>query len=59
MEAKPSDLEGPVVTTDKAVEKEVQPDPAPTADAKAPLEAKDVVPDPDEDDLDDLDGQSS
>ena len=52
MEQKPGGLEGLGETTGKAIEKETQAvpkpmDPAPTVD----------VPDPDEDDLDDLDGK--
>jgi len=61
METMPGDLEGLAVTTAKAIDKEsdesVKPkDPASHAGAKVAV-ATENVPDPDEDDLDDLDGQ--
>jgi peroxin-19 len=61
MEATPGDLEGLAATTGKAIEKEsdeaVKPkDPTSYAGAKVAVATEDV-PDPDEDDLDDLDGQ--
>ena len=52
MEQKPGDLEGLAKTTGKAIEKETQAVPQP----KDPALMADV-PDPDEDDLDDLDGK--
>ena len=64
MEKKPGDLEGLAEASGKAMEKES--DPAPVADPASetpkpkegsPVPTKDV-PDPDEDDLDDLDGES-
>jgi hypothetical protein len=61
METKPGDLEGLAKSSGKAVEKEAEAtstpkDPAPKQESTAPLPTEDV-PDPDEDDLDDLDGQ--
>lgn len=60
MESKPDDSGVPATILDKATEKETDTkptskDPAPTAGMRAP-EATEGVPDPDEDDLDDLDG---
>lgn len=66
METKPGDLEGLAETSSKAIQKEaeaeskpVSKDPAP-AEAAAPVQqnvaSAEEVPDPDEDDLDDLDG---
>jgi peroxin-19 len=52
MEQKPGDLEGLAKATGKAIEKETQAVPKPKD--LAPTED---VPDPDEDDLDDLDGK--
>jgi hypothetical protein len=61
METTTADLEALAATTRKAIEKEsdeaTKPkDPASDAEAKVAVATEDV-PDPDEDDLDDLDGQ--
>lgn len=64
MEKKLGDLEGPTAAPGKAMEKESDTTPVPkdppSAEAPKPKEsvASEEVPDPDEDDLDDLDGQS-
>jgi peroxin-19 len=63
METRPGDLEGLATASGKAVEKEAESttkpkDPASKEETKAPIPTEDV-PDPDEDDLDDLDGQFS
>jgi peroxin-19 len=65
MESKPGDLEGLAEASGKAMEKgttavPIPKDPASTETPKpnAPVPTKDV-PDPEEDDLDDLDGQPS
>ena len=59
METKPDYLEGLAKPPGKAVEKEAEvtstKDPAPKQESTAPIPTEDV-PDPDEDDLDDLDG---
>jgi len=52
MEQKPGDLEGLAKTTGKAIEKEAEAVPKPEDPART-----EDVPDPDEDDLDDLDGK--
>lgn len=54
MESKPGDLEGLAKTTGKAMEKE-ESKPTTSAPKQDPAPVEDV-PDPDEDDLDDLDG---
>lgn len=62
MESKPGDLEGVARTSEKVLGKEAEPtvnipqDPAPNEVFKASEPTEDV-PDPDEDDLDDLDGK--
>ena len=53
MEKEPGDLEGLAKTSGKVVELES----SSTPEAKEPV-PKEEVPDPDEDDLDDLDGKS-
>ncbi len=65
MESKPGDLEGLAEASGKAMEKDttavpIPKDPASTEIPKpnAPVPTEDV-PDPEEDDLDDLDGQPS
>jgi peroxin-19 len=60
METKPGDLEGLAKSPGKAAEKEAEvtstpKDPASKGESEAPIPIGDV-PDPDEDDLDDLDG---
>jgi peroxin-19 len=60
MEAKPGNLEGLAKSSGEAVENEAEvtstpKDPAPKQESTAPITTEDV-PDPDEDDLDDLDG---
>jgi hypothetical protein len=55
METKPGDSEGLSQTTEKSLDtatKEVEPTPK----ANGPAPSAEEVPDPDEDDLDDLDG---
>lgn len=63
METKAGDLEGLAETSSKAIQKEeetapVSKDPAPTtaAPTQKDVAPTEEVPDPDEDDLDDLDG---
>lgn len=65
MEKKPGELEGLAEASGKAMEKEPEtlptpkdPAPADIPTPKGPVPAEEV-PDPDEDDLDDLDGQTS
>lgn len=64
MEKKPGDLDGSAEAPGKATEKESDPTPIPKDPASAELPklketvAAEGVPDPDEDDLDDLDGLS-
>lgn len=70
METKPGDLEGLAETSSKAIQKESEAaaapkteykDPAPAASApiQQDVASTEEVPDPDEDDLDDLDGMLS
>jgi len=63
METKPGDLEGLAEVSSKAIQKEEEPapvskDPASTtaAPTRKDVASSEEVPDPDEDDLDDLDG---
>lgn len=59
METKPGDLEGLAQTTAKAMEPEKKEDnTTPKANDPAPPAAAEAAPDPEEDDLDDLDGKS-
>lgn len=57
MESKPGDLEGLAETTGRAIEKEEHQNTAVTSKPDPAVEDT-GAPDPDEDDLDDLDGKS-
>lgn len=61
MEKKPGDLEGLVQTSEKISGREAESSSKPTTEAAKSENAiaTEDVPDPDEDDLDDLDGNSS